>query len=96
MSIKNSKSNICSLEDEKETSKQDGDMESPVSKTLTARTAQFISKININIEPNSNKKKMFSIEQDLKVSFEILVCFNLNIFVFRYQNLLWNLQLNSN
>ena len=91
MSIKNSKSNICSLEDEKETSKQDGDTESLVSKTLTARTAQFISKININIEPNSNKKKMFSIEQDLKVSFEILVSFNLNIFVFRYQNLLWNL-----
>ena len=47
MSIKNSKNNICSLEDEKETSKQDGDTESQVSKTLTARTAQFISKINI-------------------------------------------------
>ena len=68
MSIEISKSNICSLEDEKETSKQAGDTVLQVLKMLIARIVLFISRIHIKTNQCNNLRKTFLIEQDLKVS----------------------------
>lgn len=68
MNIEISKSNICSLEDESETSKQAGDTVLQVLKTPIARIVLFISKIHIKTNQCNNLRKTFSIEQDLKIS----------------------------
>jgi len=68
MNIEISKSSICSLEDESETSKQAGDMVLQELKTPIARIVLFISRIHIKTNQCNNLRKTFLIEQDLKVS----------------------------